>query len=149
METLGRLGWRTSLYNASLAQGVPSLWRFRARGASFGGGGMGGGQFRGFAEGLYAHDHLLAAQEGVANELARAQSHLRVRHDDGWLSWIEVVVGVFCVGERSPAASNVVGGSAVLVRISFLAAKWLRNYFRALAHAGKRDACNYSLDRLA
>jgi len=44
---------------------------------------------------LYAHDHLLAAQEGVANELARAQSHLRVRHDDGWLSWIEVVVGVF------------------------------------------------------
>jgi hypothetical protein len=52
----------------------------RALGASFGGG---GGCFRGLAEGLYAHDHLLAAQEGVANELARAQSHLRVRHDYG------------------------------------------------------------------
>jgi len=86
LETLGRLGWRTSLYNVSLAQDVPSLWRFRALGASFGGGGGFGGvgdSFRGLAGGLYAHDHLLAAQEGVANELARAQSHLRVRHDDG------------------------------------------------------------------
>lgn len=41
------------------------------------------GAFSRLSEGLYAHDHLLAAQEGVANELARAQSHLRVRHD-GW-----------------------------------------------------------------
>jgi hypothetical protein len=47
---------------------------------------------------LYAHDHLLAAQKGVANELARAQSHLGVRHL-GWL--IGVDRGrrvVFCVG---------------------------------------------------
>lgn len=64
--------------HASLAHGVPSLWRFRALGASVGGG-VGGLSF-GAVEGLYAHDHLLAAQEGVANELARAQSHLRVRH---------------------------------------------------------------------
>jgi hypothetical protein len=85
LETLGRLGWRTSLYHVSLAQDIPSLWRFHARGAYFGGdGGIGvGGLFRGLVEGLYAHDHLLASQEGVANELARAQSHLRVRHDDG------------------------------------------------------------------
>ena len=107
METLGRLGWRTSLYNLSLAQDVPSLWRFRALGALFGGGGcVGGGvdSFRELAGGLYAHDHLLAAQKGVANELARAQSHLRVRHDDGWLSWIEVVVGAGILSRRSPAA---------------------------------------------
>lgn len=70
-------------------------------------------------EGLYAHDHLLAAQEGVANELARAQSHLRVRHG-GWM--IVVDRGrrvVFCVGERSPAAPNVVGEGPA-VRISIL-----------------------------
>jgi len=72
------------------------------------GGGGGDCIFLGAVEGLYAHDHLLAAQERVANELARAQSHLRVRHG-GWL--IVVDRGrrvVFCVGERSPAASNVV-----------------------------------------
>jgi hypothetical protein len=99
LETLGRLGWRTSLYNVSLAQGVPSLWRFRARGAFFGGVGDGGGVrlFRGLLEGLYAHDHLLASQEGVANELARAQSHLRVRHDDMWLIERVVVVVDFSV----------------------------------------------------
>ena len=111
LETLGRLGWRTSLYNVSLAQDVPSIWRFRALGASFwGGGGVGGvgDSFRGLAGGLYAHDHLLAAQERVANELARAQSHLRVRHDDGWLSWIEVV-GWYFVSGCTPAASNVDG----------------------------------------
>lgn len=30
----------------------------------------------GVEEVVYAHDHLLAAQERVANELARAQGHL-------------------------------------------------------------------------
>ena len=86
METLGRLGWRTSLYNVSLAQDVPSLWRFRVLGASFGGGGgVGGGvdSFRGLAGGLYAHDHLLAAKQRVADELARAQGDRSVSHDEG------------------------------------------------------------------
>jgi hypothetical protein len=30
---------------------------------------------------LYSHDHLLAHQERVSDELARAQGHLRVGHD--------------------------------------------------------------------
>jgi hypothetical protein len=50
------------------------------------------------------------------------------------LSWIEVV-GVFCVGERSPAASNVVGKSAVLVRISSSPHGCGWNLFRCLARA--------------
>ena len=45
------------------------------------------GGFSRLSEGLDVHDHLLAAQERVANELARAQSHLRVRHD----VWLIVV----------------------------------------------------------
>lgn len=53
------------------------LRRYRALEAVFGGG---DGENFEQAEGLYAHDHLLAAQERVANELARAQSYLRVRH---------------------------------------------------------------------
>lgn len=60
------------------------------------------------------------------------------------LSWIEVV-GVFCVGERSPAASNVVGECAVLVRISFLAALsglWVGPRARFLASCGMGDAVN-------
>ena len=74
------------------------------------GGGGGRRCILGAVEGLYAHDHLLAAQEGVANELARAQSHLRVRHDDGWLSWIEVVfvVGILCLGALACTASDFV-----------------------------------------
>lgn len=35
----------------------------------------------------YAHNHLLAAQERVANELARAQSHLGFRHT-GVCRWV-------------------------------------------------------------
>lgn len=139
METLGRLGWRTSLYNVSLAQDVPSLWRFRALGVSFGGGGgVGGGgdSFRRLAGGLYAHDHLLAAQEGVANELARAQSHLRVRHV-GWL--IVVDRGrrvVFCVGVHACCFKR--RRRAAVVRISFLAAQ-VGRYCSVLAIAASLD----------
>jgi hypothetical protein len=81
----------------------------------------GGGErrfFLGAVEGLYAHDHLLAAQEGVANELARAQSHLRVRHV-GWL--IVVDRGrrvVFCVGVRSPGLLQTSSARRCDVRIS-------------------------------
>ena len=50
--------------------------------------------------GLYAHDHLLATQQRIADELARAQGHLAFRHDGGgvcvdggsgrWSVWWEV-----------------------------------------------------------
>lgn len=69
--------------------------------------------------GLYAHDHLLAAQKGVANELARAQSHLGVRHL-GWL--IGVDRGrrvVFCVGVAHLLCFKRRRESAEPVRISF------------------------------
>ena len=33
--------------------------------------------------GLYAHNHLLASEERVADELARAQGDLAFRHDCG------------------------------------------------------------------
>lgn len=32
-------------------------------------------------KGLYSHDHLLATQQGVADELARPESDLAFRHD--------------------------------------------------------------------
>lgn len=85
----------------SLAQGVPSLClpmkislcARPARGEGLGGGGDGVVKFERAWGGLYAHDHLLAAQKRVANELARAQGHLRVRHA-GWLIVVVDVVGV-------------------------------------------------------
>lgn len=68
METLGRDGWRTSLEGRMLL-----VFAY--------GGRRGDGWYGVGLE--YAHDHLLAAQEGVANELARAQGHLSVGHDCG------------------------------------------------------------------
>ena len=43
--------------------------------------------------GFYAHDHLLAAQERVADELARAQGDLAFRHVCG--------DGLKCRGSKS------------------------------------------------
>ena len=101
---------------------------------------MGGGGGRRFilgaVEGLYAHDHLLAAQEGVANELARAQSHLRVRHV-GWL--IVVDRGrrvVFCVGVHACCFKR--RRRAAVVRISCLAPQ-VGRYCSVLAIAASLD----------
>ena len=72
METLARDGWRTSLLgeNVSMrAGGGRWCMRFVVVVVEDG---MGR---------CYAHDHLLAAQERVADELARAQGHLAFRHD--------------------------------------------------------------------
>lgn len=33
---------------------------------------------------MHLHDHLATSEEGVADELARAQSNLRIGHVGGW-----------------------------------------------------------------
>lgn len=42
---------------------------------------------------VYAHDHLLAAEQWVADKLARAQGHLAFRHDCGGNVWMSGVGG--------------------------------------------------------
>lgn len=55
----------------------------------------------GFYFGAYAHNHLLAAQERIADELARAQGHLAFGHVGGIIRGSKVVVGVgFVVSAR-------------------------------------------------
>ncbi len=59
MDTLARLGWRTSLE-----------WDVRGRGCCG-------------AVGLDLHDHLLAREQAVGDELASAQCDLGFSHDCG------------------------------------------------------------------
>ena len=40
----------------------------------------------------HIHDHLLPAEEGIADELARAQGHLALRHDC-WVDWKGAALG--------------------------------------------------------
>ncbi len=43
---------------------------------------------------MHLHDHLATSEEGVADELARAQSNLRIGHVGGWTFDLSGIVSV-------------------------------------------------------
>ena len=76
LETLARLGWRTSLH--SNVRACPSQLHVRCA--------------------VHLHDHLATSEKGVADELARAQSNLRIGHVGGWTFDLGGVVSVRWAG---------------------------------------------------
>lgn len=85
--------------------------------------------------GLYAHDHLLAAEERVADELARAQGHLAFRHVGG----VDVVVGFEC--ECSPGVGRRCQSAQIEIRRCgpVLAKKFCLRHQAAIINPGFSD----------